>query len=152
MTLRVHLQAEDGAAEDLQGVERAARAALDACQIRDGELTVVLTDDAALRQLNQDHRGLDQPTDVLSFPMDEADPDSGLPYLGDVVISTERAQVQAEEEGHSLSAELALLTVHGVLHLVGYDHQDPERQQEMWDLQSKVLAALGNQILGPSTP
>lgn len=152
MTHLVHLRLDHDERAIADTIERAARAALKACQVNDGEITVALTDNTALRTLNRDHRGFDQATDVLSFPMDEVDPDSGLPYLGDIVISLEMAAEQAADEGHLLSAELTLLTVHGVLHLLGHDHETPDGKQEMWRLQSEVLASLGNEILGPAEP
>jgi probable rRNA maturation factor len=150
VTIQIHLNVEHGDLPSQAAAERAAQATLEACQIDDGEVTIVLTDDATLRRLNIDHRGLDQATDVLSFPMNEVDPDSGLPYLGDVVISLEQADRQAAAEEHSLSAELTLLTVHGLLHLLGYDHASPADKQVMWQLQSKVLGSLENDILGPA--
>lgn len=97
------------------------------------EVSVLVTDDAELHQLNRDYRGVDGPTDVLSFA-DEAEPDDGahrsfvrapdaLRYLGDLAISYERVVAQAAEYGHSRERELAFLTVHGILHLLGYDHE-----------------------------
>ncbi|MGA9533857.1 MAG: rRNA maturation RNase YbeY [Anaerolineales bacterium] len=150
MTVQVHLRVDRGANPSGKAIERAAHATLSACQVEDGEITIVLTDDSTLRKLNADHRGLDQATDVLSFPMGEVDPDSGLPYLGDVVISIERAGQQASAEDHTLSSELILLTVHGVLHLLGYDHASPQGKQAMWRLQADLLESLGNDITGPA--
>lgn len=101
------------------------------------EINVLLTDDAGIRQINLEQRGVDQPTDVLSFPMFDlspeapltperapSDPDTGLVPLGDMAISVQRAQAQGETYGHGLKRELAYLAVHSVLHLLGYDHLD----------------------------
>lgn len=123
-------------------LERAAKAVLEH-QSANGDLSIVLTDDAQLHQLNHDYLGVDAPTDVLSFPASETDPDSGTPYLGDVLISIQRAESQAQSAGHPLEAELQLLVVHGVLHLLGHDHAEPEDKTRMWDAQGQVLDKLG---------
>lgn len=95
------------------------------------EVGVTFVDDEAIRTLNREHRNIDRKTDVLSFPMlsdvrsvekTDIDPETGLVYLGDVVISVETAMRQAEEFGHSLEREIAFLTVHSMMHLMGYDH------------------------------
>lgn len=105
-------------------------------------LTILITDEAALQNLNRDFLGLDEPTDVLSFPA--GDPMPGMePYLGDIAISLPRATAQAEAAGHPVTAELQLLTVHGVLHLLGYDHAEPEEKAAMWAAQDAVLNQLG---------
>ena len=123
-------------------IERAALAVL-AHQSTDGDLSIVLTDNAQLHQLNREYLGVDAPTDVLSFPASETDPETGVPYLGDVLISIPRAEVQAQSAGHSLDAELQLLVVHGVLHLLGFDHAEPEDKTRMWLAQGEVLETLG---------
>lgn len=123
-------------------IERAAKAALEN-QSANGDLTIVLTDDAQLHQLNHDYLGVDAPTDVLSFPAAETDPDTGTPYLGDILISIQRAESQAQSAGHPLEAELQLLVVHGVLHLLGHDHAEPEDKTRMWNAQGQVLDKLG---------
>jgi probable rRNA maturation factor len=107
------------------------------------ELTIVLADDEKLQDLNLDFRGIDSPTDVLSFPANEPDPDTGTVYIGDVIVSVDRAQEQALAGGHSLQAELQLLIVHGVLHLLGHDHADPDQKNSMWAAQSIILSKLG---------
>lgn len=95
-----------------------AASALEAVGRGDAEVTVTISSDRRLRVLNRDYRGKDRPTDVLSFPYDD---DEGP--LGDVVISIDRAAAQAAERGHSLQRELELLTLHGTLHVCGYDHE-----------------------------
>jgi len=109
----------------------------------DADLTIVLTDDAQLQELNRDYLGLDAPTDVLSFPASESDPETGAPYLGDILISIPRAKIQAQAAGHRLEDEVQLLVVHGVLHLLGHDHAEAEDKARMWAAQAEVLARLG---------
>lgn len=106
-------------------------------------VSLLLTDDAQLQQLNRDFRGYDKPTDVLSFPAGD-EPIPGLPgYLGDIAISVPTAQRQAAAAGHALADELLLLTVHGVLHLLGHDHGDADEKGVMWQAQGAVLRQLG---------
>jgi len=109
----------------------------------DPDITIVLTDDRQLHELNRDYLGVDAPTDVLSFPASESDPETGTTYLGDILISIPRATQQAQAAGHPVEAEVQLLVVHGVLHLLGYDHADDEEKAQMWDEQAKVLDKLG---------
>lgn len=118
------------------------------------ELAVVVADDEVLHELNRRHRDVDAPTDVLAFPDETHGPfvaAPGLPhYLGDVVISFQRAEVQAAEAGHDVQAELQLLVVHGVLHLLGYDDVAEEKRARMWDAQAQVLQALGVDVHLPA--
>lgn len=109
----------------------------------DGDLSLILGDDDQLHELNLQFRGVDAPTDVLSFPDGAVDPDSGQPYLGDILISVPRAEAQAAAGGHPLVDELQLLVVHGVLHLLGYDHTDEDEKARMWELQAQILNDLG---------
>jgi probable rRNA maturation factor len=112
-------------------------------------LTIVLSDDQQLRALNNEYLGIDAPTDVLAFPADQIDPDTGERYLGDILISLERARLQAEAGGHALADELQLLVVHGMLHLLGYDHGDPDEKERMWSAQADLLHALGLSLSPP---
>ncbi len=123
-------------------VQRAARAAL-AQQAMDGDLSVVLTDDTHIQELNRDYLGTDAPTDVLSFPASETDPQSGRRYRGDILISVPRAAQQARAAGHPVEAEVQLLVIHGVLHLLGHDHAKPADKSRMWAAQSAVLQSIG---------
>lgn len=115
------------------------------------EVTLLLTDDDQLKALNKEYRGIDKPTDVLSFEAGDTMPgmDNDDPYLGDIVISVPMAERQAKQGGHSLKAELQLLTVHGTLHLLGFDHEEPEEKDRMWWTQASILAQLGAEITGP---
>lgn len=124
-------------------VERAAASTLrfNGTSVEAG-LTLVLTDDAQLHQLNRDYLGIDAPTDVLAFPAGDTDPDTGQIYLGDVIISVPRAVEQAAEHNHSPAAELLLLAVHGTLHLLGYDHAEETERRRMWAAQDAILAGL----------
>ncbi|MFC2342600.1 MAG: rRNA maturation RNase YbeY [Negativicutes bacterium] len=113
-----------------------------------GEVSVTLTDDAYIQKLNQQYRQMDRPTDVLSFALNEGvEPEiAGGPdinVLGDIVLSVERAKAQAAEYGHSLRREIAFLTVHGMLHLLGYDHIEEAERQKMEQEQKMVMEALG---------
>lgn len=118
------------------------------------ELVVVISDDAALHDLNVRFRGIDAPTDVLSFTDDTRGPFIGgggkFPrYLGDIVISIDRAREQAAAAGGTVMQELQLLTVHGVLHLLGHDHAEPGEKAAMWAAQTAILTALGANIALP---
>jgi probable rRNA maturation factor len=135
------LETKPDFSEDL--LTKAAQSTLEETTTSDADLTIVLTSDEEIRALNRDFIGNDAPTDVLSFPAGETDPDTGRHYLGDVVISLPRATEQATERGHSLEAESQLLVVHGVLHLLGYDHADAPDKIRMWAAQVAVLDILG---------
>jgi probable rRNA maturation factor len=111
------------------------------------EVSVLLTDDAAIQIMNRDYRGYDKPTDVLSFAQEETVPDAPLPpalpgqppLLGDVVISVETAARQAETHGVSLERELALLTLHGILHLLGYEDETEAGAARMREREQEIL-------------
>jgi probable rRNA maturation factor len=111
------------------------------------EATLTFVDDARIRELNRDYRGLDAPTDVLSFSQLEGAgvvaPPTGVTQLGDVVISLETARRQAGELGHALEYEVCLLAAHGGLHLLGYDHADDAEAETMNGLTRQALSALG---------
>jgi probable rRNA maturation factor len=125
-------------------LERAALAALqNQSAPENASLTLVLTDDDQLHNLNRDYLGIDSPTDVLSFPADETDPETDSPYLGDILVSMPRAASQAESAGHNIEAEAQLLVIHGVLHLLGHDHMEAEEKERMWQAQAEILAQLG---------
>ncbi len=125
-------------------LERAAQAALKhESESLDSELSIVLTDDARLQELNRDYLGIDAPTDVLSFPASETDPETGARYIGDILISIPRAQSQSNAAGHPVESEVQLLVVHGVLHLLGHDHSEPEEKSRMWKAQAEILETLG---------
>lgn len=120
----------------------------------DAQISITLTDNDTIREINRQQRGIDRATDVLSFPMLEFDDDGNADgeyemdgdyvLLGDIVISMERAREQSEEFGHSLLRETAFLTAHSMLHLLGYDHVDDKEGEEiMCNKQEKILSSLG---------
>lgn len=116
------------------------------------EVSIVIIDNPAIHKINREARGKDQPTDVISFALEDDDSDEDifaqledeLPVLlGDIYISIDKVYEQAKDYGHSPETELAFLVVHGLLHLNGYDHQDEEEAAEMFGLQTKLLEELG---------
>lgn len=121
----------------------------------DAELSIMLVDDERIREINNEYRNVDSPTDVLSFPIvdmregkilsdiGDTDLDDGLLLLGDIIISLETALRQSKEYGHSLERELAFLTSHGVYHLLGYDHMCQEDEEKMIGKQEKLLEQMG---------
>ncbi len=108
------------------------------------DVSVALVDDTYIRMLNREYRGVDQPTDVLAFPMDPDECAHGEPALGDIVISLERARDQARQFKHPLRREVALLAVHGLLHLLGYEDETETGASAMWSKQKELL----DRILG----
>jgi len=125
-------------------LEQAAHAALaHQKESPDVELSIVLTDDARLHELNREYLGVDASTDVLSFPASESDPETGARYIGDILISIPYATKSAKKTGHPLESEVQLLVVHGVLHLLGHDHAEPKEKAKMWKAQSEILTQLG---------
>lgn len=119
-----------------------------------GEVVIVITDDGGTQDLNRQFRGLDAPTDVLSFPGGVSEnfvtPPGYSGYLGDVVISYTRAEVQAHQAGHSVERELQILTVHGLLHLFGFEDEDEESWQRTMEAQNAILSSLP--LPPPSAP
>lgn len=155
---------DEGIGQDA-ALERVIRQVIEAALDYEGcpyeaEVNVILTDDANIQEMNRDYRQIDKPTDVLSFPLisyetpadfssveeaqsDCLNPDSGELMLGDIVISTQRAAVQAEQYGHSYVREIAFLTAHSMLHLMGYDHMEEEERLVMEQRQEEILTRLG---------
>jgi probable rRNA maturation factor len=147
MKHRVHLQgAPRSHASTLQ---RAVLHALALVEAGPGALTLRVTDEAEIRRLNADFADADHATDVLSFADGEADADGPGTYFGDVVIALPLAEAQALAAGHPVDAELALLAVHGTLHLLGHDHRDAGTRRRMWDLQDRILGDIGCPIRSP---
>ena len=126
-------------------VKKAAAAALRAEGVDEPcEIGVTLTNDEGIHAINREQRGVDRPTDVLSFPIDEMDYDPNRRYLGDMVLSLERAEAQGEEYGGGFKHEAQYLTVHSVLHLLGYDHLDEgEEKAKMRTREKAIMKELG---------
>lgn len=126
-----------------RGVRRAVALTLEHEEVEGREVSVLLTDDREIHQLNLDFRGQDKPTDVLAFAFDEAVGPVFSPSLGDVVISVERAEAQAKSRKVNLDAELELLAVHGTLHLLGYDHVEADEARVMRNRTRAVRRRIG---------
>jgi probable rRNA maturation factor len=151
--ITVDVDEEYAAQIDAGALEAAAAAVLAHEGIESAALALVLTSDAAVQELNRTYRGIDAPTDVLSFAAQEGDePLQDLPdaladaleaALGDVVIAVPYAERQAARYGNSLHDELLLLAVHGMLHLLGYDHATHDEEAALWARQEEILAPLG---------
>jgi probable rRNA maturation factor len=140
---------------DISTIRKAASAALREEGVdMPCEIGVLITDDAGIRALNRAHRGLDEPTDVLSFPQQRLSPGSFTPSemditanngvipLGDIVISSARVDAQAAELQHPLGRETAYLVIHSVLHLLGYDHEDPESKRLMRAREDEIITRI----------
>ncbi len=109
----------------------------------EADLSIVIVDNEQMQALNLQYRSTDATTDVLSFPADFVDPDNEKPYLGDVIISFPKCYEQAKSANLSPNEELVLLVVHGVLHLLGYDHIKEHEKRSMWSIQAEILDQLG---------
>ena len=114
------------------------------------EISISIVDNTEIQQINKQFRNIDRPTDVLSFPMLTFTEneiieknENGEIVLGDIIISLERAEERAKEYGHSLKREIAFLTAHSMLHLLGYDHMEPKEEKEMFTKQKEILEAAG---------
>jgi probable rRNA maturation factor len=145
----IEVSNESGVAMDESLIAAVARFALDAMRVSPAvELAITAVTEDAMAELHERWMELPGPTDVMSFPMDELmdesrrpdAPDLGPALLGDIVLCPDFAKAQARTAGHTLADELHLLTVHGVLHLLGYDHAEAEEEREMFSLQSRLLA------------
>jgi probable rRNA maturation factor len=162
----IEIANESGVTVDSDQVLAVARYALDEMGVNPlAELSVLLVDLEYMTELNHRWMGGDGPTDVLAFPMDESSVDHGPSeasgaepaLLGDIVLCPEVAAKQAASAGHGADDELHLLTVHGVLHLLGYDHAEPDEEREMFTLQARLLggwqASVGRKVVGaPAVP
>ncbi|WP_308796430.1 rRNA maturation RNase YbeY [Agromyces silvae] len=149
--MSIEITNESGVDVDEAALQRLAVYALDAMHVhRDAELAILLVDEGAMEQLHVQWMDEPGPTDVLSFPMDELRPgteDRQTPagLLGDVVLCPQVAESQAKEAGHSLLDELQMLTAHGMLHLLGFDHAEPQEEKEMFGIQRDILVGFAMQ-------
>lgn len=134
---------------DKSHLESAAQETIQALNNSSSPSVVIrLTGDREVQKLNRSYRGIDKPTDVLSFENEFIDPENGEHYLGDIMISVETALAQSEAHGNSLQHEIEMLIVHGVLHLSGFDHANKQQRVKMSDLQDGVLSKIGNPLTG----
>ncbi|MFR5602024.1 MAG: rRNA maturation RNase YbeY [Lachnospiraceae bacterium] len=158
MTINIEYEAEKKLELDYENIiNQVVLASLDyeKCPY-EAEVNVILTDDEAIREINRDYREIDRPTDVLSFPMvdyetpsdfdhvedcveDYFNPETGELMLGDIVVSVDKVEEQAEKYGHSITRELAFLVAHSMLHLCGYDHMEDGEREEMERRQREIL-------------
>ena len=149
MNILVNTLPEDLPTKDIYAdyATKAADTAAKLYGVTEDEVSIILTDDAHIHELNNRYRHIDRPTDVLSFAFNESDEppvDKDAPSsLGEIIISVERALAQAEEYGHSPEREVSFLTVHGMLHLLGYDHMEEAERLEMEQEQRFVMEKLG---------
>ena len=149
--MSIEINNESAIEVDEAALQRLAVYALDAMHVHpDAELAIVLVDEGAMEQLHVQWMDEPGPTDVLSFPMDELRPgteDQPSPagLLGDVVLCPQVAESQAKTAGHALLDELLLLTTHGILHLLGFDHAEPDEEKEMFGIQRDILVGFSMQ-------
>lgn len=147
MSITLQIDEAFTAQVDHESLQQAAHATLSTIYPDDTpSLTLVITDNAQVQTLNAAYRGVDKPTDVLSFANDPDDfmlPDElAETYLGDIIIAYPIAEAQAKAAGHPTQAELMLLVVHGCLHLLGYDHDTPTNKATMWQQQQQLMGQL----------
>ena len=150
MEIEIRCEPEDlpVSEEEREAVRRAILAVGRLYGAEDAEVSVTLTDDAHIHVINREYRGVDRPTDVISFALTESEEPEIIgggahEVLGDLIISLERMRAQAAEYGHTQLRELSFLTVHGMLHLLGYDHMEEEERLEMEEEQRRVMEELG---------
>jgi probable rRNA maturation factor len=138
LSIDVRVKAKLQVRIDRARIERVARRTLRLESVQ-AALTIYLTDDVEIRKMNRAFHGTNAATDVLAFPLDGDEHQSKSPYMGDIVISYDRARQQAHSAGWSIADELDLLVVHGILHLIGYDDHAPKRRTDMWKRQEQIL-------------
>lgn len=149
MTAEVAVQTGPEGVGFAQALKAAAEATMQDQDIHEGSVTVVLADEPGMCELNLQYAGIDAPTDVLSFPNGDVDPESNTVHLGDVILCPPVALQGAARGRHSLLDELSLLTVHGVLHLLAHDHSEPSERERMWEAQNRILRRLGSPARAP---
>jgi probable rRNA maturation factor len=147
----VELTNESGVSIDEESLQRIALFGMSKMRVhKDADVAIVLVDEAAMEELHVQWMGESGPTDVLSFPMDELRPgteggEESEGILGDIVLCPAVAVAQAQTAGHSLLDELHLLTIHGLLHLLGFDHAIPQEEKEMFGLQAQILESFAKE-------
>lgn len=131
--------------EELKEVEKFVQYVLEYQKLDNVMFNIIIVDNEEIHELNKSYRGIDRPTDVISFALEDDDTfiKMNIRILGDIYISIDKARSQALEYGHSLLRELCFLTVHGILHLLGYDHMKEEDEKVMFELQERILDSYG---------
>ena len=126
-------------------LNKVASFALEYEKVKKALVNIIIVDNVEIRKINKEYRGIDRETDVISFALEDDDTFIELPIrvLGDIYISIDKVKSQAIEYGHSEKREICFLTVHGILHLLGYDHMNPDEEKIMFDKQDKILMELG---------
>jgi probable rRNA maturation factor len=153
--MSIEILNESEADLDVEHLAKLARFVMDRMRVHPlAELCIKLVDEQTIAELNEQWMGKEGPTDVLAFPMDELrpglldeEPEEGV--LGDLMIAPTVAERQGATAGHGTVAEVELLTTHGILHLLGYDHAEPEEHQEMFGLQAEILREWGSSAQAP---
>ena len=145
----INLQIHDDFKSEVNdsAIQKAANAVISHLKVPTSHIiTIVISDDDTIQELNKTFLDIDKSTDVLSFTSNEMDPETGNNYLGDIIISFPTAQVQALLHDHNIIDEIQLLVIHGFLHLLGYDHSTPEEKNNMWIMQQAILSNIGSPI------
>ncbi len=134
---------------DISLVENISSLVLHSLSDEEFIISLSFTNNKIIQQLNYKYRGIDKPTDVLSFDMNEKFPTEKMTFLGDIVISVEQAIIQAKTNNVPLNAEISLLLIHGILHLFGYDHDINKNKERMWKIQNELFLKSGISIKYP---
>ncbi len=144
MKIGLFNETKENLQEEFKTLENVLKQGLEKLQIKTCEFNVIVVNNAYIRELNKTYRGIDRETDVISFALEDDktfNPEGRI--LGDIYISIEKAHSQAEEYGHSFLREFCFLGVHGMLHLLGYDHMDKKEEEIMFSLQEEILKESG---------
>ncbi len=143
MTYQIQIIRDYPCKDPIGDLESVTQAVLEHENAAPGGLSIVLTSGEKVRELNRRFAHIDQATDVLTFSDGSISPETERVYYGDITIALPIAQQHAEQAKHTLAAELALLSIHGVLHLLGHDHQETEERKDMWRIQTKIMDKFG---------
>ena len=131
--------------KELETIERLLNYAIEHEKLNNLEFNIIIVDNEKIHELNRDYRGIDRPTDVITFALEDNEdfPEMDIRILGDIYISIDKAKGQAIEYGHSFLRELSFLTIHGFLHLLGYDHMNEDEEKVMFSKQEEILDGFG---------
>ena len=142
MKIGIYNQTEKNLKKELRELKRFVKYIVKKENIKDNYFNIIIVDNKYIKEINKTYRNIDKPTDVISFAFNDEQKVIGkLKMLGDIYISIEKAEEQSKEYGHSLKRELSFLTIHGILHLLGYDHMTKEDEEVMFKKQDEILAA-----------